>query len=185
MKCTNGILSDLDLFQVATENGAKALGISEKVGSLKVGLQADLAAIKIDIFPVYHPLNSLIHTGKHTVDYVFVKGKMLLRNGKTTTLNEERIKKDAGIFAEKFREWNNSRKSAQQDYQNIIQFLEKVEKASELSEVEKSQKQMHLTAVNMFIFFANRYQDEETSLSHVKISLKELSDVKERLIKLP
>ena len=48
---------------MATINGAKALGISDKVGTLEKGKFADFIAIKMNSKPVYDPLSSLVYVG--------------------------------------------------------------------------------------------------------------------------
>ena len=47
------------VLQMATLNGAKALGIDDKVGSLKVGKEADMISVdlaKVNTQPVYDPM---------------------------------------------------------------------------------------------------------------------------------
>jgi len=64
--------------QMATLNGARALGIASEVGSLKVGKSADITAIDLGTLeaqPVYHPISQLVYaTGRHQVTDVWVAG---------------------------------------------------------------------------------------------------------------
>jgi 5-methylthioadenosine/S-adenosylhomocysteine deaminase len=51
------------LLEMATINGAKALGIDHLVGSLVKGKMADLIAIELKTEPVYNPIINLAFTG--------------------------------------------------------------------------------------------------------------------------
>jgi 5-methylthioadenosine/S-adenosylhomocysteine deaminase len=62
----NGVGKTLSVAQVlsmATINGAKALGLDHKIGSLEVGKEADVIAIRITSHPVYDPLKTLVYVG--------------------------------------------------------------------------------------------------------------------------
>jgi 5-methylthioadenosine/S-adenosylhomocysteine deaminase len=78
--------------EMATINGAKALGIDERTGSLKVGKSADITAIdlgEIETQPLYHPVSQIVYAAsRHQVTNVWVQGKQLLKNRKLQTLDE-------------------------------------------------------------------------------------------------
>ncbi|MDF3305334.1 amidohydrolase family protein [Rhodococcus sp. T2V] len=69
----------------ATINGADALGLADRVGSLTPGKQADLIVVggrHIGIRPVNDPVGQLIfHTSPGLIDTVLVAGKVVKRNG--------------------------------------------------------------------------------------------------------
>jgi 5-methylthioadenosine/S-adenosylhomocysteine deaminase len=81
--------------RMATINGAKALGIDEKTGSLEVGKAADITAIDLSglgMQPLYNPLSQLIYThAGQQVTHVWVEGKPLLLERQLQTLNEHEI----------------------------------------------------------------------------------------------
>jgi len=91
--------------QMATLNGARAMGIDKHVGSLEVGKAADVIAIDLghlESTPLYHPLSQLVYaTGRHQVTDVWVAGKQLLKNRQLTTLHEENIIRMAREWQEK------------------------------------------------------------------------------------
>jgi len=91
--------------QMATINGAKALGIADKTGSLEVGKAADIIAIDfnhVESTPLYNPLSQLVYaTGRHQVSDVWVAGKHLLQNRQLLTLNEKEIVNNAREWQEK------------------------------------------------------------------------------------
>ncbi len=90
---------------MATINGAKALGISDKTGSLSVGKYADLIAVdfsSIEASPVYDPISHLVYCcGREQVSDVWVAGKHVMKNRTITTLEIDRIKQAANEFSAK------------------------------------------------------------------------------------
>jgi 5-methylthioadenosine/S-adenosylhomocysteine deaminase len=77
--------------QMATLNGARALGLAEKIGSLVVGKQADVIAVdlaKVETTPIFDPISHLVYAaGREQVTHVWVAGECLLHNRALTTLN--------------------------------------------------------------------------------------------------
>lgn len=77
--------------QMATLNGAKALGIEHLTGSLKVGKSADITAIdlgELETQPLYHPVSQIVYAAsRHQVTNVWVQGKQVLKNRELQTLN--------------------------------------------------------------------------------------------------
>jgi 5-methylthioadenosine/S-adenosylhomocysteine deaminase len=66
--------------EMATINGAKALGIEDKIGSIEVGKRADLAAISfsdIEMQPCFDPVSHLVYVaGREQVSHVWVDGEL-------------------------------------------------------------------------------------------------------------
>jgi 5-methylthioadenosine/S-adenosylhomocysteine deaminase len=94
-----------EALQMATLNGAKALGIDTVTGSLTTGKSADFIAIKLDeleTLPVYHPDSQIVYAAsRHQVTDVFVAGRALLRNRELITLDEAKLKAIANKWREK------------------------------------------------------------------------------------
>lgn len=93
------VVPALTAVQMATENGARALGIEAAVGTLEVGKRADIALLdmqRLNWCP-RHDLVSLLAyaTNASQVDTVLVDGKVLLDGGKLTTIDEERVRFEA------------------------------------------------------------------------------------------
>jgi 5-methylthioadenosine/S-adenosylhomocysteine deaminase len=78
-------LTSRDVVEFATLDGARALGLGDRTGSLTPGKQADLVLLRTDdltIFPVNHPLGSIVSSGHPgLVDTVLVAGKVVKRGG--------------------------------------------------------------------------------------------------------
>lgn len=77
--------------QMATLNGARALGIAQDTGSLERGKSADIVAVNlahINTSPVYDPVSQIVYAaGSHQVSDVWVGGRQLLQNRRLTTLD--------------------------------------------------------------------------------------------------
>lgn len=68
--------------RAATLNGARAIGLDAQVGSIEVGKQADLAAVRlsdIETQPMFHVVSQLVYaTGRHQVSDVWIAGRRKL-----------------------------------------------------------------------------------------------------------
>ena len=75
-----------------TIEGAKALGLEDKIGSLEVGKQADFIAIqpkgRIHLYPLENMLSHLVYAVKGSdVQDVYIAGKQVVRDGQVLTVN--------------------------------------------------------------------------------------------------
>jgi 5-methylthioadenosine/S-adenosylhomocysteine deaminase len=99
------VLTAGDIFRMATENGARAVGING--GTLDPGKAADFVILSTDRIwsaPVHNPLQNLVYCGMpDNVESVYVAGKAVLKEGAFTTLDEKEIFQRAmTLFEEKF-----------------------------------------------------------------------------------
>lgn len=89
------VMSAYQTLQMATLNGARALGLGALTGSLAVGKAADITAVdfsSLELAPCYDPVSHLVYAaGREHVSHVWVNGKMLLNDGELTTLNEREL----------------------------------------------------------------------------------------------
>jgi 5-methylthioadenosine/S-adenosylhomocysteine deaminase len=83
------------ILEMATLNGARALGIDADAGSLLRGKWADIAAVCLDTIesqPVYNPVSQLVYAcGREQVTDVWVAGRQLLKDRRLTTLDDNDI----------------------------------------------------------------------------------------------
>lgn len=89
------VLPLAEAFQMMTQNGARALGMGEQLGSLAAGKLADIVLLRIDTVnyePSRHPLHTVMMVASsQDVSDVIIGGRVLLRNGRFTNLDEEKI----------------------------------------------------------------------------------------------
>jgi 5-methylthioadenosine/S-adenosylhomocysteine deaminase len=85
--------------KMATLNGAKALGLGDKIGSLEAGKAADMIAVDLSSYltqPIFHPMSQLVYAvNRLQVSDVWVNGKHLLSQGEFTELDVDKAVADA------------------------------------------------------------------------------------------
>ncbi|WP_410619601.1 amidohydrolase family protein [Amycolatopsis sp. cmx-8-4] len=78
-------LTSRDVLEFATVDGARALGLGDRTGSITPGKQADLVLLRADdltLFPVNHPAGAILSAGHPgLVDTVLVAGEVVKRGG--------------------------------------------------------------------------------------------------------
>ena len=91
--------------RMATLNGARALGIDDRVGSLETGKQFDAIALNLDCIetaPAFDPISHLVYAaGREQVEEVWVAGERLLQAGRLTTLDLPVLKATAAEWRER------------------------------------------------------------------------------------
>ncbi len=88
--------------QIATINGARALGLDEKIGTIEAGKVADLVAVNMDCFnamPIYNPVSHLVYsTQRSQVSHVWVAGRMLVDSGQLTTIDTDKLRANTLVW---------------------------------------------------------------------------------------
>jgi len=101
----NTAMVALDALNLATYEGAKALGLGSLVGSIEVGKRADFISVRTDlphVKPLYSVLSQLVYAyqGLET-DTVVCDGRVLLKDGKHQTIDPASVyQKVEGIRSE-------------------------------------------------------------------------------------
>ncbi len=97
-KLTAGDASALpapEVLELATINGAKALGLDRQTGSLEPGKWADITAVdlaRLNTRPLYDVCSQLVYaTQSSQVSHVWCGGRALLAEGRLLTLNEDAV----------------------------------------------------------------------------------------------
>jgi 5-methylthioadenosine/S-adenosylhomocysteine deaminase len=89
-------ISAMTALRMATINGAKALGLDKKIGSLEIGKAADVIAIDLsdlETQPLYCPISQIVYAANRSqVTDVWVAGKQLLTSRQLTTFNLAELK---------------------------------------------------------------------------------------------
>jgi len=93
-KGVSGDARAVDAFEVVemlTINGARALGLDDRIGSIEVGKQADLCALDLsspETQPLHHVVSQLIYAASsRQVSDVWVGGQRVLDTGKLVTID--------------------------------------------------------------------------------------------------
>jgi 5-methylthioadenosine/S-adenosylhomocysteine deaminase len=84
------------VIRMATVGGAQTLGMEDRIGSLKPGMFADVIVVDLDhvhLLPTYDPLSLLVYSARGSdVRHVIVNGKLIVRNGRITTVNSGELR---------------------------------------------------------------------------------------------
>ena len=93
--------------EMATINGARALGMADRIGSIESGKCADLIAIDLDHLntqPLYDPVSQVVYAAaSHQVSDVWIDGVEQLRDYEFSQLDARRIIANAASWAQKIR----------------------------------------------------------------------------------
>jgi 5-methylthioadenosine/S-adenosylhomocysteine deaminase len=83
------------VLEMATLNGARALGLTERIGSLANGKEADIVAVdlgQLNTQPLFNPVSQIVYAaGRSQVSDVWVAGRRLLANGQLNSLDMQAI----------------------------------------------------------------------------------------------
>jgi 5-methylthioadenosine/S-adenosylhomocysteine deaminase len=93
------VVTALEALEMATVRGARALHLEREIGSLEEGKRADLIVVDMDDLnqvPLYNVYSQLVYATKASdVRTVIIEGRIVMRDRKLLTLDEEAIKRDA------------------------------------------------------------------------------------------
>ena len=99
------VLSAQDAFEMATIRGARAMHLEKEIGSIEKGKRADVVIVDLDALnqtPFYNIYSDLVYATKAgDVRTVVIEGRVVMRDRRLLTLNEETIKADARRYREK------------------------------------------------------------------------------------
>ena len=85
--------------EMATINGARALGLGDRLGSIEAGKQADLVALDLaqpETQPLHHVVSALVYAASsRQVTDVWVAGQRVLKSGELTSMDMDEVMKSA------------------------------------------------------------------------------------------
>ncbi len=92
---------------MATLGGAQAIGLADQIGALTVGRRADLIQVSLadlHFTPLYDVVSHLVYVAdEQDVRTVVVDGKVLMREGKVLSIDEQRVRTEADAIAARIR----------------------------------------------------------------------------------
>jgi 5-methylthioadenosine/S-adenosylhomocysteine deaminase len=93
---------------MATIEGARALQMDDRIGSLEPGKRADMIAVSMSgarQTPMYDPISHLVYVARgDDVTTTIVNGRIVMRDGKVLTLDEAAVLKEANAMAVRVRQ---------------------------------------------------------------------------------
>ena len=96
-----------EVIDLATEGGARALGF-DRIGRLAPGHKADIVFLdlaNLNFVPLNDPVNQIVNCEDGSaVDSVMVGGRLLLDHGRFTTIDHDKLVRDATAAGERLNE---------------------------------------------------------------------------------
>ena len=103
-----------DVLRMATRDGARAMGLADELGSIEVGMKADLVAFDFrrpHLVPCIDPVGNLVHTAQgRDVEHVWVDGEQVVASGRPVKADLETILADAQAASKAL--WQRARSGA-------------------------------------------------------------------------
>lgn len=97
--------------KMVTINAARAIGLDSKIGSIEIGKQADLVAVKLSDFsisPCYDPISHLVYScGREHVTHTWVAGELRYSNGTYANIEPVELKEIIQTWQPKLRQYKH------------------------------------------------------------------------------
>ena len=113
------IMTAEKVLEMATIDGARAVGLEKEIGSIEVGKKADIIVIDYNnafMTPIHHPVSAIVYSALgHEVTTVVIDGQFVMRDGivgvdetavrRHAQASADALTKRAGTDASKYRPW--------------------------------------------------------------------------------
>lgn len=97
--------------EMATLNGARALGMDENIGSIEVGKLADLVAVDFSatsMLPCYDPVSHLVYVaGREHVSHTWVAGELRYERGVHDSIEQSELKEIATLWQARLKQFHH------------------------------------------------------------------------------
>jgi 5-methylthioadenosine/S-adenosylhomocysteine deaminase len=97
------VLPAMTALRMATRNGARALGLQDRIGELAPGRWADVIVVdfnKPHLTPLYRPVSHLVYAARGSdVLHSIIHGRLVMENRKLLTLDLDEVMRHACTFA--------------------------------------------------------------------------------------
>ena len=88
-------LNAAHVLKMATIDGARAIGLADRIGTLEIGKQADIIVLDTrapHLTPIYHPESHIVYTaGGADVRHVIVAGRQIVKDRQLLTMDLNEI----------------------------------------------------------------------------------------------
>ena len=95
------------VLKMATVDGARAIGLADRIGSLEIGKQADMVVLDArapHLTPMYHPESHIVYAaGGADVRHVLVAGRQMVRDRQLLTIDIEAVIDRVNSIAEEIK----------------------------------------------------------------------------------
>lgn len=110
-----GLFPAQEIVRLGTIDGARALGMDQRIGSIQPGKDADLVLVErdsVNMFPCYNPYSALVYSAERAnVRQVWAAGREVVKDGALVHLDLEEIRRrlweNMGDFIKKSQEFSS------------------------------------------------------------------------------
>lgn len=92
------------VLEMATIDGARAVGLEKEIGSIEVGKKADLIVIDFEnafMTPIHHPVSAIVYSALgHEVTTVMIDGRFVMKDGTVSSVDEVTVRRQAQASAD-------------------------------------------------------------------------------------
>ncbi|MGD2128080.1 MAG: TRZ/ATZ family hydrolase [Lysobacterales bacterium] len=107
------VVNSFEVLDMLTINGARALGLDARVGTIEPGKQADLCALDLsepETQPLHHVVSQLVYAAsRRQFSDVWVAGRRVLNSGRLTTIDLEETTSAARTWQDRLARLNTAR----------------------------------------------------------------------------
>ena len=119
------IITAEKVLEMATIDGAKAIGEEENIGSVELGKKADFfiynPSLSAKSTPMHHPVSTLVYSGTHAcVETVVIDGNIILEDSVLLTANESEVIKKGQIAADDLAKRAGTDGNKRREWRSII-----------------------------------------------------------------
>jgi 5-methylthioadenosine/S-adenosylhomocysteine deaminase len=98
------IMTAEKVMEMATIDGARAVGLEKEIGSIEIGKKADLIVIDYEnafMTPIHHPVSAIVYSALgHEVSTVMIDGRFVMRDRVVTGVDEVAVRRQAQSAAD-------------------------------------------------------------------------------------
>jgi 5-methylthioadenosine/S-adenosylhomocysteine deaminase len=98
------IMTAEKVMELATIDGARAVGLEKEIGSIEVGKKADIVVIDFNnafMTPIHHPVSAIVYSALgNEVTTVMIDGQFVMRDGVVTRVKEGAVRAKAQSHAD-------------------------------------------------------------------------------------
>jgi 5-methylthioadenosine/S-adenosylhomocysteine deaminase len=91
------------VLRMATSEGARAIGLGKRIGSLEAGKQADVIIVdtgRPHLTPLYHPASQLVYAARGSdVTTAIINGRLVMENGRILTFDVQQAMDEVTAIA--------------------------------------------------------------------------------------
>jgi 5-methylthioadenosine/S-adenosylhomocysteine deaminase len=98
------IITAEKVLEMATIDGARAVGLEAEIGSIEAGKKADLVVLDYEnafMTPIHHPVSAIVYSALgNEVTSVLIDGRFVMRDDVVTGVNESAVRRQAQVSAD-------------------------------------------------------------------------------------